>query len=83
MSLRGAIRWLFATVLFLATTFVMYFAIGVVFVLFIGGTECDRGECPPPGEWADENPLAAVALFATLAAIPGFLMARAFLRHRR
>lgn len=68
---------------FLAATYAVYFAIGVVFVLFIGGTECDRGECPPTGEWADDNPEIATAVFATLAAVPAFFLARAFLRHWR
>jgi hypothetical protein len=75
-------RWLLAALIFLGTTFVTYLAVGLVWVLFIGGTECDRAECSSPGEWADENPWMAGIVFIALSALPGFLLARKLIRQR-
>jgi hypothetical protein len=70
---------LFAALIVLVTAFIFYFALGILW-LFIGGTECDRGECPPLGEWADDHSGLFTILVATVSLLLGLLLAGAFLR---
>jgi fumarate reductase subunit C len=46
----------------------------------LGGTECDRGQCPAFGEWASEHGNAVLIILALLALLAGLLLTRRFLR---
>jgi hypothetical protein len=80
----GALRrWLIAGLVFLATGAVIFIALLYIWLaLVIGGTECDRGECPPHPGWADGHDLLWMLIFSVVSVITGLLAASAFVRKR-
>ena len=55
----------------------------IVLVWFIGGTECDRGQCNFLGEFADEQPAALIVTTSLFALGAGVIAASFLSRVRR
>lgn len=79
-------RWLGAGLLFLVSTALIcgaLFFLWIVFVLFIAGTECDRGTCNAAGEFAYEYGRAVLVTLVALSVLAGVLLTGLFLRLSR
>jgi hypothetical protein len=59
---------------------VLWFAWFFAVLIPFGGTECDRGQCPPFGEWAWENTVLILSILAALSLLAGLLLTRRFVR---
>jgi hypothetical protein len=76
-------RWLSAALIVVVSasvSFVVLWFIWILVIVFFGGTECDRGECPALGEWADENRGFFQVVLVTMSVLVGLFVARASLR---
>jgi hypothetical protein len=78
-----AMRWLSAALIFVVSAsvscVVLWFA-WILVVIYFGGTECDRGECPALGEWASENGVIVLVILAVVSLLAGLLLTRRFLQ---
>jgi hypothetical protein len=70
---------LLAGLIFLVSAFTAFVGLAILSLL-IGGTECDRAECSPLGEWIDENGGVFQVILIALSVLVGLLLAGMFLR---